>query len=148
MPKTVTMRFTRPPGFEHLTDEAWRQKLDAAVETEEGRAARARRAGSITVLGCKAIRRQSAFDQPNSSAPRKKLRPRLACKNAKRRVRILAGRRQWLADYRSALEVYRDGTKNIPFPFGTFLLRAATHVLVQGGPGPLVPPYAAALRET
>lgn len=93
-----------------------------------------------------AIRRQSAFDQPASSAPRRKLSPRVACKDTERRVRILTGRKQWCADYRRALEAYRAGDKAVLFPFGTYLLRVDTHVPTCDGPGTLVPPYAASLR--
>jgi hypothetical protein len=154
MPPTVTLRFTRPPGFAHLTEEQWWEKVDAAVEAVEQRAARQREErkaseddeGTTTVLGRKAILRQSPFDSANSDAPRSRLNPTVKCRNKQRRKRILEGRARWLAAYRKALAAYRNGDKHARFPPGTYQLRVATHVRVAAGPGPLVPPYATTFR--
>jgi hypothetical protein len=158
MPKTVTLRFTRLPGFEHLTHEEWAAKIKAAVAAVEEQAAK-ERAGR-RVVGRKALLAQSAFDSPKTAAPRRKLSPTIAAKNKHRRIHALEGRARWLEEYRRAYEAYRKrhpegsaGTRKdsathedkIAFPHGVYELRIRHGVLVAPGPGPLPIPYAATL---
>jgi hypothetical protein len=72
MPKQVTLRFTRPPGFEQLSQAQWIAKLKEGIAAAEAAAACERAASGKRVLGVKAIKRQSAFDSPKvaRAAPR------------------------------------------------------------------------------
>lgn len=146
MPKEVTLRFTRPPGFEHLTHEEWVAKVQAAVAEVEAAAAKERTEKGTHVLGVKGIKRQHHTDNPTSHEERRNINPRVACKNKWRRIETLQQNKQWLADYRAALEAYRAGNKSVLFPHGTWQLAVDTHVRCAPGPGPLAIPYALTLR--
>lgn len=145
MPRTVTFRFTRPPGFAHLSEREWNDKVDAAVAEVERDAAAERRRSGRRVVGRRAIRRQSAFDRPSTTERRRGINPRVACKNRERRIDTLRRNRQWLADYKAALRDYRAGNKSALFPYGTWQLHRDTHVITTAGPDPLAVPYAARL---
>ncbi len=142
MPKEVTFRFTRPPGFRHLTHDEWRTKVDTAVAKVEQTAAAERLAKRARIVGRRAIRRQSAFDRPTSAEPRRTIIPRVACKNRNRRIDTLRRNKLWLADYKTALAAYRAGNKTSLFPAGTWQLRVDTHIRTASGPHPLAIPYA------
>ena len=146
MPKEVTLRFTRPPGFEHLTHEEWVAKVRAAVADVEATAAKERAKKGTRVLGVKTIKRQKPTDCPTSFEARRGIKPRVACKNKWRRIETLQQNKQWLAAYRAALEAYRAGNKKVLFPHGTHQLAVDTHVRCAPGPGPLAIPYALTLR--
>lgn len=142
MPRQAHLRFTRPPGFAHLSQEAWDARVDAAVAEVERDAAAERRRTGRRVVGRRAIRRQSPFDCARSPEARRRLNPRVACRNRERRRDTLRRNRVWLADYRQALRAYRAGNKSALFPYGTWQLHQDTHVLTTAGPDPLAVPYA------
>ncbi len=144
MPKEVRVRFTRLPGFEHLTHAEWAAKIKVAVAAVEERAARER--GSRRVVGRRAVLAQSAFDSPATHAPRRTLRPRVAARNKWRRIEALQRNGQWLEDYRRAYAAYREGRRDEAlFPHGVYQLRVYHAVAIAPGPGPLAVPYAATL---
>lgn len=142
MPKEVSFRFTRPPGFEHLTQEEWKAKVATAVTKVEQDAAEERKAKGTSIVGRKAIRRQSAFARPSSPEPRGGIIPRVACKDPERRKDILRRNKLWLAQYKEALAAYRAGDKAVLFPPGTWQLNKDTHVRTAPGTEPLAIPYA------
>lgn len=128
MPEEVTLRFTRPRGFEHLSHEAWVDKIRQAIAEREASAARDRAERGIGIVGRKQIRRQSPFDSPNSHAPRRKLSPRVAAKNKWRRIEVLQRNKRWQLAYAEALKAYRTGEKPAVFPAGTYKLRVQYNV--------------------
>jgi hypothetical protein len=128
MPKQVTLRFTRPPGFEQLSQAQWIAKLKEGIAAAEAAAACERAASGKRVLGVKAIKRQSAFDSPKSHAPRRELNPRVAARNKWRRIEALRRNKQWLAAYRDAMRRYNAGDRDAPFPFGTYKMQREAHV--------------------
>lgn len=148
MPETVKLRFTRPPGFEHLTARQWADKVTAAIQAEELKAEHVRiQRGGKKVLGRAAVLNANPFHVPDSKEERRRtLRPTIACKNPQLRRAAIARSKQWLADYNAALTAYRAGNKSALFPHGTWQLRIDTHVQCAPGPGPLGLPYAARLR--
>lgn len=123
MPEEVELRFGRPPGFEHLSEEAWVEKVREAVTERERRAAERRAATSRRVLGRKAVRRQSWRAHARSEERRGGLAPRLASKSRWRRIEALRRNRQFLERYRAAFEARRAGDETALFPLGTYQLR-------------------------
>ena len=148
MPETVTLRFTRPPGFEHLSAKEWAAKVTAAIQGEELKAEHVRiQRGGTKVLGRAAVLGADPCHVPRQrKEKRRTLRPTIACKNKQLRIAAIKRRKQWQADYKGALQAYRAGDKNVLFPHGTWQLRVDTHVSCAPGPGPLALPYAAVLR--
>jgi putative transposase len=124
MPKTVTLCIERPEGFESLSDEDWTAKLEDAIRSEEQRAREERRAAGRGVLGRKAILRAKPTDAPKSIAPRRGLRPHLACRNTTRRIAELTALAEFRARRSRALLRFLNGDRDVVFPRGTYQVRA------------------------
>ncbi len=144
MPTYVRLRFTRLPGFEHLSHAEWVAKVKAAIAVEEAKAARERARTGRRVLGRKAVKAQSPFGAPRTGRGRGGVSPRVKAKNRWRRVEALRRNKQWLAEYRDAYGAYREG-RAATFPHGTNQLRRFHGVRCAAGPGPIGLPYAATL---
>ncbi len=125
MPAEVTLTFTRPPQFAHLSQQQWADKTRAAVAAVEQKAAAERQASGRRVLGRKAILRQSPYSCPKSCSPRRRLRPRVASRNKWRRIELLQANQDFVRRYREALDARRAGASelDVEFPLGTYKLR-------------------------
>jgi REP element-mobilizing transposase RayT len=123
LPERVSLRFVRPPGFEDLSEELWRQRLSDAIAKREQEAARLRRQSGRRLLGRKAVRRQSPYSAPKSMTPRRTMTPRVATKNKWLRIERLSRNKRFEQDYRVQLERYRAGREGVVFPFGTYKMR-------------------------
>jgi len=120
MPAQVELELHRPPGLEHLSQEAWAAKLREAVAAKEAQLAEKR--GRRRVLGRKRVLAQSPFDRPAGHEPRRGLKPRVAAKNKWRRIEALRRNRAFLVAYREAFERRRAGDRDVVFPAGTYKL--------------------------
>jgi REP element-mobilizing transposase RayT len=131
MPEWVELRAASPPvgdlepgGRRGEAEAAWAERVLAAVADRE-RAAREERARAGTrVRGRRAVRMASAFESPQTSEPRRNLRPAVACKDPARRaaelVKLVAFRRR----YAAARARFVAGERSVEFPAGTYRLRA------------------------
>lgn len=128
MPQEVRLRFHRPPGFEHLSQDEWIEMITEAIAATEQAAADERRQSGRRILGRRRVLRQSPFDSPTSSEPRREMSPRVASRNKWRRIEALQRNKAWLIDYAQALEAYRAGAHDIAFPPGTWQLYEDCHV--------------------
>lgn len=122
MPKTVTLRTTVPPHVS-ATARDWHRRLRAAVEDAELELRNHRLTNGISLLGRNAVRRTSAFDAPTTPAPRRNLRPFIACKNMWSRLAALDALDRFRIAYRHAREAFVRGARDVLFPPGTFALR-------------------------
>ena len=122
MPETIALKTIVAPGFDD-TREAWAARLRARVVARELEVRAKLCAAGKGILGRKAVRAASRFDRPNTSEPRRNLRPFIACKNRRRRTGALHALRQFRAAYRKARCRFVDGLRSVLFPAGTFGLR-------------------------
>jgi hypothetical protein len=118
LPERATLELTPPPGF--ASAEEFRVKLAAAVREREERAARGLPRG---FLGLKRLLSQRPTDRPTGAEPRRALNPRVAAFDKWKRAEVLARLARFLDAYRSAWSARRNGTPNVLFPHGTYLLR-------------------------
>jgi REP element-mobilizing transposase RayT len=123
MPEEVTLRIERLEGYEDLSEAEWQTEIQNAVRIEEERARAERQAAGRTVLGRKAVMRVKPTDVPKSVAPRRGLRPHLACMNEERRVAELLALDEFRAKRREALERLQAGELDVVFPYGTYRIR-------------------------
>jgi REP element-mobilizing transposase RayT len=143
MPLVATVRMKRLPGFEHLSQQEWADMITTAIAAvertarDERLAQRRNGTGSGSVIGCKTLRTQSAFDHPKSHEPRRERSPRVAAKNKWRRIEALQRNKRFLADYRAALLARRAGDTTVLFPCGSYLL--PRHGLARCAPAPRTP---------
>jgi len=120
LPKQVTLEIKRLPGFEHLSDEQWRDKIRNAVAKVEAEAERERAQKGIKIVGRKAILRQSAFSQPKTIAARRAMVPRVATRNKWLRIELLTRNKAFEAEHANALSRVLAGERVVTFPFGTY----------------------------
>jgi hypothetical protein len=122
LPKSVSLRFVRPPDFAALSHDEWSAKISAAIKRRETQAAEDRRRHGIKLLGRKAVRRQSPFSSPRTSAKRRNLRPTVASRNKQRRRQELDRNKAFRSEYRGAYEQRQLGNTAALFPVGTYKL--------------------------
>jgi REP element-mobilizing transposase RayT len=126
MPKSVAFRLTVPPGF--ASAEAFREQLNSELATRE--TAAAKQVGHF--LGAKRVLAQKVTASPRTFEPRGKLKPRVAARNAWKRIEALLQLKTFLTDHQAALEAWRAGDRSVLFPAGTYRMRVFCDVACAG----------------
>ena len=124
MPKELTLRAEKLEGFDHLSDREWADKIGAAVQKKEEQARKQRATNNRRVFGRKAVLRVQPTDAPTTARPRRTTRPHLACRNPERREYELRVVRDFRSAHRNALLMWIAGWRSVPFPAGTYRMRA------------------------
>lgn len=123
MPEQVTLKLVRPPGFEHLSHDEWRQQLIDRIHSREQQLELERIERRKGVVGRSAILNQSPTSRPKTIEPRRMFRPRVACKSKRYRIEALLRHRDWLSLYRKAFLKLCAGIRDVVFPPGTYKRR-------------------------
>jgi hypothetical protein len=103
---------------------AWAARVRAAVAAKERGARDERLREGRRVLGRKVVLRASAFACPSTPAPRRNLRPALACKERERRIVELVRLREFRRAHEGARRRFVAGERLVDFPPGTYRMRA------------------------
>jgi putative transposase len=127
-----TRRIQRPEGFfsPSMPEEAILELLEPAdIDRQDAQASRdhaladgcrTSRSTQPRPLGMRRVLRRDWKDSPSTPEPRRQLRPRFASRCPELRIRALVEYRRWLDAYRAALQRFRDGERQVPFPAGSF----------------------------
>ena len=121
MPERAALTFSVPAGFD--SPDAFRDAVRARLSALEREAAEELAAQGRRFLGLHKLRRQKHTDRPAPGESRRKLNPRVACKDEEKRREALGRLVQFRSAYRAALQRLRDGARRVVFPPGTYLLR-------------------------
>jgi len=132
--ETVELRFHKPPGFEDLTDEAFRYEVRRRLRQAEHVARERRVRKRRKVVGRRTVRGQHHEDTPTTWAKRFRLKPRVATKDKWRRIEALARLEGFIESYRDALQEWRAGNRRAVFPYGTTLMRVVHGVCCAPAP--------------
>jgi len=130
MPAVVSLPLYLPRELTSDSRAALVARLQERIAGAERKAADERRRCGRGIVGRATIRAQHWSDSPRSREPRRKLDPRVACKNTWRRIEALARNKVWLAAYRMARRAFLAGAK-AAFPVGTFWLHRHARVLCE-----------------
>jgi len=123
MPERLKLRLVKPPCFTSLTNaEASEVKRQGLAEREKQLHAELRRAGK-TFLGAKKCKTANPFSSPRTTCETGGLKPTFAAKDPELRKTMIARLKEFLSDYREALEKWRDGKRRVMFPAGTYAMR-------------------------
>jgi putative transposase len=122
-PDEITLTLSRPPGLEDLSDSELSDCLRNATEEREARVRDAAQSRGQQFLGRRAVLRQPRHSHPTTREKRFGLRPTVAGKSIWTRIERLRQRTGWLTEYNQARDAFRDGQRDVLFPYGTFKLR-------------------------
>ena len=121
LPDIVQLHFRRAPGFERLSHVQYAKLLHDNVAQAEAKAAAERLEKGIRIVGRKAVLRQHWSASPNTHEPRRRLSPRVACRNKWARIEALQRNQAFLDHYRGARADHLAG-RDASFPPGTWWL--------------------------
>ena len=133
MPDVAELRLYQPPSHENLSAHTYEKLVAAEVAHREQNIATEMQKTGERFMGMDAVLRQAQNDKPKSFAPRRTLNPRFSAINKWLRVSAIKRYKQFLSEYREALEAFRAGNRDVFFPFGTYALRI--HLSVNVAPG-------------
>ena len=123
MPAEVTLTFARPPAMHELSDNDASKELELLVwEREEGERKRIKAKGG-RYMGIAAILKQKLTATPKTYAKKFGISPRVGAKNKWARVEALRRLKTWDREYREAYLAWREGKRDVVFPYGTYALR-------------------------
>ncbi len=128
----VVLDFVRPPIFEQLSDDELNRNLFDAVEDRVRKARAEMRKAGKAFLGVARILRQPFTGVPTQTEIRRKLNPRVAAANPSVRVGVLRALQRFVADYRKAWSAWREGRRDVVFPYGTYALRVHARAPCEG----------------
>jgi len=128
MPAFASLPLVRPPGFDDLSDDALREVIAGRLLAREDELAAVAAAEGGRFLGRKTVLAQSPTDAPTTREPRRKLDPRVAEKDPRRRAAALERLVRFWIDYRAAWLRFAAGDRAVLFPHGTYALRVRFRV--------------------
>jgi putative transposase len=131
LPEQVTLTLGIPSELGNV-EEILATVRRRVAEVEEEQAAKRARTGA-TVLGRRAVCKQSWRDRPRSHEPRFGLRPRVAARNKWARIEALQRNAAFVEAYRAARALWLAGQLTL-FPPGTYWLRRFANVPVAAPP--------------
>jgi len=121
MPERVSLRLHLPSTLTGGSRAQFIARLADCIAAAEKDAAGKRAATGRSIIGRGVVRRQHWNDSPQTREPRRRLSPRVACRDTWRRIEALARNKAWLEAYRQARALFIAGKKAC-FPAGTFWL--------------------------
>jgi putative transposase len=128
MPEKVSLTFSLPPGFKHLTPKEFAAVVSERVRIVEDNAKGARRQTGRAVLGRAGVLAQRWEDKPGTSETRRQLDPRVAARSKWSRVEALLRNREFRDAYIAARTAFIKGVRDTLFPAGTWWLHQFAQV--------------------
>ena len=125
MPAEATLAATLPRRITKRESRAdWTARLRKALGEREKALRAARIADERPITGRKKVLRLKHTDSPKTTAPRRSLRPAIACKDSARRTLALEALDDFRTRYQTARLAWIGGNRRVEFPSGTYRLRA------------------------
>jgi putative transposase len=122
-PVDTRLELLRPPGFEKVSQRTWADYLSDRLAAIENQTRTERLASGQRLMGRKAVLRTSAFDSPTTPAPRRTLRPAIACKAIPIRTGAIQALKAFRRAYAVAREKLAQKIADVIFPYGTYRMR-------------------------
>lgn len=131
-PDEVVLTLHRPDGYEHLSDDELLVELFIRCRQFE-QDARAKHKGRY--IGAEALKAQPRDQSPTSDyEPLGSISPQIACKEKLRRITLLLARRLWRHQHDEARIAFKNGDRDVVFPYGTYKMRVVHDVKVAPAP--------------
>jgi putative transposase len=123
MPEIVSLTFSPPKGFEHLSAAEFGKLIAERIRQMEDSVLAERRRTGTRVYGRRAILAQRCTDRPSSHERRRELNPRVAARSKWSRIETLLRNKAFHDAYVAARATFISGVRDVLFPPGTYWLR-------------------------
>lgn len=133
MPKQVQLNIEPPAQFEYLGAAEYEQHIADKLEEESLKIRTEMSALGQSFLGVRGIMAQNPYGYPGTREKRFNINPKVAAKNKWLRMEAIARNKAFLLQYKQALKRWRDGDRDVRFPYGTYALRIHSAVKVEPG---------------
>jgi REP element-mobilizing transposase RayT len=130
MPQKATLRFSRPDIYPRLDRQQLIALVQRAVDEREGNKRTEMERAGRRFAGMRRVLSQRPGNRPMTREPRRGLKPRFAAKNKWLRIEAARRLKSFLVAYREAYDKFKQGVRDVVFPFGTYALRRRHGVLV------------------
>jgi hypothetical protein len=122
MPARTSFRLSRPPGFDHLTDDELLSLIEERLAHREREQKNRRKREGTRVIGASQVKKTPWTSRATAPERRRVKNPHLACLDQARRVEELDALQRFRAEYRVARRDFESGRYHALFPHGTYLL--------------------------
>jgi hypothetical protein len=122
LPKTAILHIVAPKLASSRSESETLERIDSAVLAKEAAARDEASREGKRFVGLRRLRRQTIHDTPLTKRARFGMSPGVASRNKWLRLERLRQCRQWLADHRAASKQWREGARDVVFPFGTYAM--------------------------
>ena len=125
MPANVELRAVAPRGLRSESYKQWIARVREAVKKRQASLTKDRNEQKPrrNVLGPQRVLKMDPFAKPATEAPRRKLRPHLACKDKKLMIEARCALKNFRDAYKEMRTRLRTGKGRVEFPEGTYRLR-------------------------
>ena len=133
MPEEVEVVLHRPEGlYPDADDSEARRRFRAHVEERQSRLIRIKRGRGLVFMGAGRVMRQPRDNKVE--IPRAKIRPHVASRDPSRRVHALLELVRFWEDHRAARLAFKDDSRDVEFPLGTWWMARTCGVRVRPPP--------------
>jgi len=121
-PAEVELKLKFPKMFEKCgwTEKVVIQRLEERLALKEALIGERVKSAGRTFLGAEGVKAQSPFASPSSYEPQRQRNPSVAAKDKERRIAALERLVEFRRAYASCRERFRDGDRDVLFPWGTY----------------------------
>lgn len=131
MPEQVELSYTKPSAFSSMSQETYEADILERVREAEKEIVQEVLAAGRKFLGVRQIMKQKVTDAPQSYAKHRKLNPRIGAKDKWKRLEAIRRLKTFLHDYREAYSRWRQGFRDVVFPYGTYAMQRFNNVRCQ-----------------
>ena len=123
MPGEITFSLKKPDCFKDTSNKDFKRILNERIRQREREIQKEFLLKGKTFLGKEKILAQSPFATPKTAEKKKEINPRLICKDKWNRIMILSFLKVFFEKYKEAIKKFKEGDKNVVFPYGTYKMR-------------------------
>ncbi len=123
IPESVQLQIEPPPQFSSLKATDYEETLSRNLERKELKVQARMEQEGRSFLGAQAVVGQHHLARPKSREKRRELNPRIAGKSKWYRIEAIQRQQDFIFKYRKAFQRWRQGIRDVVFPFGTYALR-------------------------
>ena len=132
-PDEIELSFSRPSGYDHLSDTELDALIKAQIKRHEDNARHRADAEGSRFLGRRRVLAQKRWHAPTTSE-NAGISPKIACKDPELRAQALQRDRDWYNAYCDARDRFNRGERTVTFPYGTHKMHVLHRVNVHPPP--------------